>query len=179
MIVYQRLWRELKWANSTVKTIQKYTSKRRKWNRRYETFIAFTASAGAFGFIFDHLIPFISTLIIGLVSVAKAIFPSMLQKEEDLSTLDTISDFYLKYQNEIEKLLYNLKIEKIDEEEAAKRYFKLKETETDKQSIMNKHLRKISDNIHKEVQEESDCELKEVYYEYVPEIASTPTKDNK
>ena len=178
MIVYQRLWRELKWANSTVKTIQKYTSARRKWNRRYETFIALTASAGAFGFIYDHIIPFVSTLIIGLVSVAKAIFPSMLQKEEDLSTLDNISDFYLKYKNEIEKLLYNLKIKKIDENEAAKRFFKLKETETDKQSIMNKLLRKIPNKIHKEVEEESDCELKEVYYEYAPENESTPTKDN-
>lgn len=168
MIVKNKLWEELKWANTMVIAIQHYNSKHRIWNRRYDTFIAFTASIGAFGFLLNHIFPFISSIIIGISSFAKSLFPSFIQKEEELLMLDSISDFYIKYKNKIEKIFYDLINESIDEKEAASLYFNVKDTEAEKQSIANKLIRQVSAKEQEIIDKISDDELKKVYFDIYP-----------
>ena len=149
MTIRNRIWEELYWSKLCILCIQRYTARHRRYNRWYETFIALTASAGAFGFIKFTVAPLISILIIGFVSVAKAIFPSLIQKEEELSSLDVIADFYVEYMMQLEHLFYqyhnNLfsEDEDINDNKAAEEFFIFKEKECDKQSQMNKLLRKI------------------------------------
>lgn len=49
MICRNRIWEELKQAKANIICIQKYTDKRRGYNRAYNGFVAITASAGALG----------------------------------------------------------------------------------------------------------------------------------
>lgn len=171
MTIRNRVWEELFGAKVCILCIQRYTSRHRRYNRWYETFIALTASFGAFGFIYDHLAPFISTLIIGFVSVAKAIFPSIIQKEEELSSLDVITDFYVAYMAQIEHLYYNYQNKLFDKEDetndrlAAEQFFKLKESECEKQSRMNKLIRKIRTKDNDSLNKEATDYVNRVYFD--------------
>lgn len=49
MICRNRIWEELKQAKANIICIQKYTDKRRGYNRAYNGFVAIAASAGALG----------------------------------------------------------------------------------------------------------------------------------
>lgn len=170
MTIRNRVWEELYWAKVCILCIQRYTSRHRRYNRWYETFIALTASVGAFGFILNHLAPLVSTLVIGFVSVAKAIFPSLIQKEEELSSLDVISDFYVEYMAHLENLFYNFQNKLFDKDVetndrlAAEHFFKLKESECEKQSRMNKLLRKISKKEHEYLNKEATDYVNRVYF---------------
>ena len=170
MSIKNRIWDELFWAKVCILCIQRYTSWHRRYNRWYETFIALTASFGAFGFLYDHLAPLFSTLVIGFVSVAKAIFPSLIQKEEELSSLDVISDFYVAYMMNLELLYYNYQNKLFDKDAdindhlAAEHFFMLKESECEKQSRMNKLLRKISDKNHARFNKDATDYVNRVYF---------------
>ena len=64
MIPRNRIWEELKQAKANIICLQKYTDKKRKHNRWYNTFIAITASIGTFGYIIDSIIPAITSGLI-------------------------------------------------------------------------------------------------------------------
>lgn len=170
MRIKNRIWEELYWAKVSILCIQWYTARHRRYNRWYETFIALTASAGAFGFILNHFAPFVSTLIIGFVSVAKAIFPSIIQKEEELSSLDVISDFYVDYMARLEHLYYLYENQLLDPNNntndniAAEKFYNLKDTECDKQSQMNKLVRKIKTKEHDKLNKEATDYVNRVYF---------------
>lgn len=86
----------------------KYTDIRRAHNRYYNGFIALSASAGALGFSINEYIPFITSLLIGFVSITKSIMPNFLQSEPELSELDNLSNFYVRYMNHLENIWYDL-----------------------------------------------------------------------
>ena len=164
MEVRNRIWEELKQAVVNKDCILRYNSRHRRYNRLYETFIAFTASAGAFGYIINTILPLISTILIGIVSVTKAIFPSLIQKEEELSDLDKISDFYTKYLNDLEKLFYQFDNKIINENEAADLFFKIKDKEIEQQTKMNKLIRRISSKEQSILNQMSEDYLNKVYF---------------
>ena len=58
MICRNRIWEELKQAKANIICIQKYTDKRRGYNRAYNGFVAITASAGALGTLLNDKVPF-------------------------------------------------------------------------------------------------------------------------
>ena len=93
MIARNRIWEELKQAKANILGLQKYTDKQRSYNRWYNGILAFTASVGALGYSINEIIPFITSIIIGITSIAKSILPNFLQSAQDLSELDVLSDF--------------------------------------------------------------------------------------
>lgn len=170
MTIRNRVWEELYWSKLCILSIMRYTARHRRYNRWYASFIALTASIGAFGYLKFQLAPFIASVLIGVVSLAKAIFPSLLQKEEELSSLDVITDFYVEYMTQLEHLFYMYQNSIFDKDEerndnlAAEEFFKLKETECDKQSLMNKLLRKISKKEHGLLNQEATEYVNRVYF---------------
>ena len=58
MIARNRMWEELKQAKINILCLQKYTDRRRAYNRYYNAFIAIVSSIGALGFSLNELIPF-------------------------------------------------------------------------------------------------------------------------
>ena len=67
--------------------------------------------------------------------------------------------------NSLESIWYRYENKIITEKEAMEEFFKLKETECDKQSQFNRLIRNISEKFQKEIDKESDKYLKSVYYE--------------
>ena len=140
MIARNRIWEELKQAKANILGLQKYTDKQRSYNRWYNGILAFTASVGALGYSINEIIPFITSIIIGITSIAKSILPNFLQSAQDLSELDVLSDFYVRYMNSLEKIWYDNENNYADEKETMDRFFELKETECDKESAYNLSL---------------------------------------
>lgn len=165
MISRKRIWEEIKQAKANIICIQKYTDERRAYNRYYNGFIAITASAGALGRLLNEHIPLIASILIGLVSIIKSVLPNFIQSESELSSLDVLADFYNKYMNSLEDIWYRYENKITTEKEAMKEFFELKETECDKQSLLNRLVRNISEKFQKEIDKESNKYLKSVYYE--------------
>ena len=165
MIARNRIWEELKQAKANILCLQKYTDIRRAHNRYYNGFIALTASIGALGFPINEYIPLIASLLIGFVSITKSIMPNFLQSEPELSELDNLSNFYVHYMNSLEKIWYDHDHEFTTEKEAMELFFKLKDSECDKESIFNKGVRHISKELQKKIDKQAEEYLNRVYFE--------------
>lgn len=165
MIARNRIWEELKQAKANILGLQKYTDNRRSWSRWYNGFIALTASIGALGYSIDAIIPFISSIIVGGTSIAKSIAPNFIQNAQELSELDILSDFYVRYMNSLEKIWYDLDHDITNEKEAMTRFFKLKETECDKESAYNRGVRHITKKMQAQIDAEATEYINTVYFE--------------
>lgn len=165
MIAHNRIWEELKQAKANILGLQKYTDKQRSYNRWYNCILAFTASVGALGYSINEIIPFITSIIIGITSIAKSILPNFLQSAQDLSELDVLSDFYVRYMNSLEKIWYDNENNYADEKETMDRFFELKETECDKESAYNRGVRNISKKMQREIDAEAEEYINRVYFE--------------
>lgn len=51
MVVRNKVWEEIKQAHVNILCLRWYTDRQRRHERYYQFFIAFTASAGTFGYI--------------------------------------------------------------------------------------------------------------------------------
>jgi hypothetical protein len=173
MICRNRIWEELKQAKANIICIQKYTDKRRGYNRAYNGFVAITASAGALGTLLNDKVPLFASMLIGFVSIIKSVLPNFVQGESELSSLDVLADFYNKYMNSLENIWYRFDHDIIDEKQAMDEFFKLKETECDKMSQMNRLVRNISKRFQKKIDEEAATYINRVYYEKKPEELNT------
>lgn len=173
MICRNRIWEELKQAKANIICIQKYTDKRRGYNRAYNGFVAITASAGALGTLLNDKVPFVASMLIGFVSIIKSVLPNFVQGESELSSLDVLADFYNKYMNSLENIWYRFDHDIIDEKQAMDEFFKLKETECDKMSQMNRLVRNISKRFQRKIDEEAATYINRVYYEKKPEEQNT------
>ena len=77
MVIRNKVWEELKQAHVNIL----YTDIQRKYERYYQCFIAFTASAGTFGYIIEEWLPLVSSMLIAFVSVVKSLFPQFIQPD--------------------------------------------------------------------------------------------------
>ena len=164
MIARNRIWEELKQAKANIICIQRYVDKRRAYNRYYNGFIALTSAFGALGYTINDKIPFITSLVVGFVSIVKSIMPNFLQAEPELSDLDKLSDFYARYMNQLEKIWYDFDKDIIDEHDAMKLFFVLKDTECDKESLLNKGVWDISDKEQDKINSEASDYIDKVYF---------------
>ena len=160
MVIRNRIWHEFLLAKTHVKCIQRYTDRRRKWNRAFDLTIGIIAAVGTITIpvkIKDvHPFPAISIALVALASLIKALVPHYFQSEEELATLDSLSDFYLKYQSKLEILMYRVDKKQIDEDTAVKDFYKLKEIESDKESTMNRLIRNLSEKEKKFLEQDTD-----------------------
>lgn len=165
MIARNRIWEELKQAKANILGLQDYTDNRRAWGRWYNGTIAVVASFGAIGYSLNETIPFITSVIVGFASILKSLFPVFIQTSQELSELDVLSDFYVRYMNALEKIWYAYDQDHIDEKEAMNRFFDLKETECDKESIYNRGVRNISKKAQKKIDKDAEEYINRVYFE--------------
>lgn len=164
MEVRNKIWEEFKQAKANVICIRRYNSLQRQLNCIYQIFIAVCAAVGTFSFGFSDKIPFIALLSIAIVSLIKAIFPQILQPEQELCELDGIMDYYNSFMNKLEKFFYELDKEQKTEDEVMAELFELKEDECRKQSKINKLIRWIPKRMQKKVDAEVQTYIDEVYY---------------
>lgn len=164
MEVRNKLWEEFKQAKANVVCIRRYNSVQRQLNSIYQIFIAVCAAVGTFSFGFSDRIPFFALLSIAVVSLVKAIFPQIIQPEQELCELDGIMDYYNSFMNKMEVLFYQLDKELKNDDEVMQELFVIKEDECNKQSNMNKLIRWIPKRMQKKVDAEVQTYIEEVYY---------------
>lgn len=164
MEVRNKIWEEFKQAKANVVCIRHYNSVQRQLNCIYQIFIAVCAAVGTFSFSFSEKIPFIALLSIAIVSLIKAIFPQIIQPEQELCELDSIMDYYNSFMNKMEMFFYQLDKEQKSDDEVMKELFALKEDECKKQSKMNKLIRWIPKCMQKKVDSEVQTYIEEVHY---------------
>ena len=87
-----------------------------------------------------------------------------MQAEPELSDLDKLSDFYARYMNQLEKIWYDFDKDIIDEHDAMKLFFVLKDTECDKESLLNKGVWDISDKEQDKINSEASDYIDKVYF---------------
>lgn len=164
MEVRNKLWEEFKQAKANVVCIRRYNSVQRQLNSIYQIFIAVCAAVGTFSFGFSDRIPFFALLSIAVVSLVKAIFPQIIQPEQELCELDGIMDYYNSFMNKMEVFFYQLDKELKNDDEVMQELFVLKEDECNKQSKMNRLIRWIPKRMQKKVDAEVQTYIEEVHY---------------
>lgn len=164
MEVRNKIWEEFKQAKANVVCIRRYNSLQRQLNSIYQIFIAVCAAVGTFSFGFSDKIPFIALLSIAIVSLVKAIFPQILQPEQELCELDGMMDYYNSFMNKLERFFYELDKQQKTDDEVMKELFSLKDEECLKESKMNKLIRWIPKRMQKNVDAEVQTYIDEVYY---------------
>lgn len=164
MEVRNKIWEEFKQAKANVVCIRRYNSLQRQLNSIYQIFIAVCAAVGTFSFGFSNKIPFIALLSIAIVSLVKAIFPQILQPEQELCELDGIMDYYNSFMNKLERFFYELDKQQKTDDEVMKELFSLKDEECLKESKMNKLIRWIPKRMQKKIDAEVQTYIDEVYY---------------
>jgi len=151
MEVRNKIWEEFKQAKANVVCIRRYNSLQRQLNSIYQIFIAVCAAVGTFSFGFSDKIPFIALLSIAIVSLVKAIFPQILQPEQELCELDGMMDYYNSFMNKLERFFYELDKQQKTDDEVMKELFSLKDEECLKESKMNKLIRWIPKRMQKKL----------------------------
>ncbi|MDD6608057.1 MAG: hypothetical protein PUF00_09945 [Paraprevotella sp.] len=164
MEVRNKLWEEFKQAKANVVCIRRYNSVQRQLNSIYQIFIAVCAAVGTFSFGFSDRIPFFALLSIAIVSLVKAIFPQIIQPEQELCELDGIMDYYNSFMNKMEVFFYQLDKDLKNDDEVIQELFVLKEDECNKKSKMNRLIRWIPKRMQKKVDAEVQTYIEEVYY---------------
>lgn len=164
MEVRNKIWEEFKQAKANVVCIRRYNSLQRQLNCIYQIFIAVCAAVGTFSFSFSDKIPFIALLSIAIVSLIKAIFPQILQPEQELCELDGMMDYYNSFMNKLERFFYELDKQQKTDDEVMMELFTLKDEECLKESKMNKLIRWIPKRMQKKVDAEVQTYIDEVYY---------------
>lgn len=164
MEVRNKIWEEFKQAKANVVCIRRYNSLQRQLNSIYQIFIAVCAAVGTFSFGFSDKIPFIALLSIAIVSLVKAIFPQILQPEQELCELDGMMDYYNSFMNKLERFFYELDKQQKTDDEVMMELFTLKDEECLKESKMNKLIRWIPKRMQQKVDAEVQTYIDEVYY---------------
>lgn len=164
MEVRNKIWEEFKQAKANVVCIRRYNSLQRQLNCIYQIFIAVCAAVGTFSFGLSDKIPFIALLSIAVVSLIKAIFPQIIQPEQELCELDGIMDYYNSFMNKLEEFFYELDKEQKTDDEVMGELFTLKEDECKKESKMNKLIRWIPKCMQRKVDAEVQTYIDEVYF---------------
>lgn len=164
MITRNRIWAELQQAKANIICLQKYTDRRRYYNRLYYGTIAVASSLGALVNSLWSNAAFWATIFIAFISISKSIMPNIVQPEPELSELDKLSDFYSSYMNAIEKIWFDHDHDYVNEELTMKRFFELKDSECSKQSLLNKGVRGISKKMQKKIDQDAEAYINAVYF---------------
>lgn len=164
MVVRNKIWEEFKQAKANVECIARYTSLQRQLNCIYQVFIAVTAAVGTVtsGFYIEASVYALGA--IAIVSLAKAIFPQIIQPENELCALDGIMDYYNSFLNKLENLFYEFDKEQKTEDVVMAEIFNLKEEECKMQSQMNKLIRWIPQWMQKRIDKVVNTYINEVYF---------------
>ena len=164
MIEQKLIWEGLKRVKGYEVSIAVYTDQQRMYRRCYDVFIAIAASAGTLLSVCYDQAPLIATISIAVPSLVKAIYPKIMQSEQELIELDGLLSYYISLSAKYELLYLNYHTDKISPQIAAEQYAALKEEEADKMPILNKLQRRICSRQQKNHNQEVDEYLKRVLY---------------
>ena len=137
----ERIWTELTQAKFNVEFTALYSERQRALLRYFNIGVLSFSTAGVMGWpIWDEL-PVIACVIIAAVSLLRLLQPHLVMSDKLLNSLDRIHRYYTEFSNNLEKLWYDLESDRITEKQATDKFYKLKQTETEINSLISDTIR--------------------------------------
>lgn len=158
-----RIWAELTQSKHNIEFASMYSDRQRAILRIFNMGILIFSSAGIMGWKIWENLPLIACIIIAGISLIRLLQPHLIMNEKQLKNLDDIHRFYADYYNNIEKLWYDLESNRINEEQATKSFFKLKNLETDINPLIAETIRSKPKRLLKKCKKNSDDYFKQVF----------------
>jgi hypothetical protein len=152
----ERIWTELTQAKFNVEFAGLYADRQRSLLRYFNIFVLVFSAGGVMGWSFWDNFPLIACILIGAVSLLRHIQPQLIMTEKQIINLDTISKFYFNYYNNLEKLWYDNEDEQIDNQTLKSEFFKIKNSESEINSLVNETIRTKPKKLVKKSKEYSD-----------------------
>lgn len=151
-----RIWTELTQAKFNVEFAGLYADRQRSLLRYFNIFVLVFSAGGVMGWSFWDNFPLVACILIGAVSLLRHIQPQLIMTEKQIINLDTISKFYFNYYNNLEKLWYDNEDEQIDNQTLKSEFFKIKNSESEINSLVNETIRTKPKKLVKKSKEYSD-----------------------
>jgi hypothetical protein len=152
----ERIWTELTQAKFNVEFAGLYADRQRSLLRYFNIFVLVFSAGGVMGWSFWDNFPLLACILIGAVSLLRHIQPQLIMTEKQIINLDTISKFYFNYYNNLEKLWYDNEDEQIDNQTLKSEFFKIKNSESEINSLVNETIRTKPKKLVKKSKEYSD-----------------------
>ncbi len=158
-----RIWAELTQAKHNIEFASLYSDHQRTVLRMFNIGVLAFSSAGIMGWkVWQHM-PLIACSIIALVSLLRLLQPHLIMSDKQLKNLDDIQRFYADYYNQLEQLWFDFETSRLTEEQATKRFFEYKKSETDINPIISETIRNKPKRIVDKCKLHSDEYFKQVF----------------
>lgn len=164
-----RIWAELAQSKFNEEYASLYEERQRIYLKYFNIFILIFSAGGVMGWKLWDNIPMIACIIIAVVSLMRLLQPHIIISETQILNLKIINDFYFDYFNKIECLWFDYEDETINENEAKRRFFEIKGTETKINSVINEMMHSKSKMIEKKATTQTDDYLKTIFKTYKDE----------
>ncbi len=151
-----RIWTEITQAKFNIEFAGLYADSQRSILRYFNIFVLVFSTGGVMGWAFWANFPLIACILIGVVSLLRHIQPQLIMSDKQIINLETISTFYFNYYNNLEKLWYDNEDELIDSKTLKTEFFKIKNSESEINSLVNETIRTKPKKLIKKAKEHSD-----------------------
>lgn len=151
-----RIWTEITQAKFNVEFAALYADRQRSIRRYFNIFVLVFSTGGVMGWAIWDNFPLVACILIGAVSLLRHIQPQLIMNDKQIINLDTISKFYFNYYNALEKLWYINEDNLIDNKKLQKEFFKIKDTESQINSLVDETIRNKPKKLVKKAKMYSD-----------------------
>jgi hypothetical protein len=158
-----RIWVELTQTKHDTEFLALYSERQRVVLRWFNIGILIFSSGGAMGWTIWDKVPVVACIIIAVVSLLRLLQPHLIMTDKLLNNLDRINSFYFDKYNQIEKLWFDFEADRIDEQEASKRFYNLLDTCKEFSSILDETVREKPKSLIKKAKKYSDDYLNQVF----------------
>jgi hypothetical protein len=159
----ERLWNELtQCKHHHIYCVLLIAYQRRLLNIFNITVLAFS-SAGIMGWTIWKEVPLIACIIVATISLLKLLSPHIVPSEKQIDKLDRVTDFYFDYYNKMEQLWLNHYNYRLNDEEAQKQFYKLKDSERAINKVVNEIVKRTNKSILKKTDLEANNYFKRTF----------------
>lgn len=163
MQIRDRLWNELtQCKHHHVYSIRLIAYQRRVLNI-FNIAILLFSSAGIMGWKIWNNFPVIACVIIAGISLLKLLSPHIVPSEKQIDRLDQVTDFYCEYYNKLEALWMDHYNERLNDEEAQKTFYLIKDTERKINPTVNQIVKSTNKRILKKADKETNDYFKQLF----------------
>jgi len=159
----ERVWNEMSQAKENEIYMSLYSIRQKKLLNYYNVFITISAFLGTLSWKSFEYGPVIGSSVVVIASLLKQVQQFIIFDENKLSKLVTIQNFYAKYFNKLEALWEELCNSRISDEEAAKAFYIIKDTENEINLVVNEVIVYRPKSLQKEASEAKGNYLQSIH----------------
>jgi hypothetical protein len=150
-----RIWKELGQSKHNHFYSIFLLARQRRILNYFNIIILVFSSAGIMGWPIWQKLPLISCIIVAGISLLKLLSPHIAPSEKQIDKLDQITDFYFDYYNKIEQLWLDHYNNRLTEEQAQNKFYKVKATEKEINKLVNEIIKSTNKKIKSKAAKET------------------------